>query len=89
MPKTQQPPPEDKKVQHPRRPYPPAGARFNVMVCRAQRIARSMTQQDAAVAIGATVTSWCRWETGYCQPAPMFLKRIAELFECKIEDLLM
>lgn len=68
--------------------YPQQGGTFDRAFFKRKRMQMGLTQQDVAVAIDATVTSCCRWETGHSQPRAVFLTRMAELFCVKVSDLL-
>lgn len=68
--------------------YPVKGSGLHAAKLRKLRAARGMTQQDVAVAIDATLGSYVRWESGYCQPRMCFLKALAKHFGVTIEELL-
>lgn len=49
---------------------------------------RGMTQQEAARALGTDQSTVCLWETGKTKPRASLLPRIAEVYECTIDELL-
>ena len=52
------------------------------------RLARGMTQQQLADAVGSQQKEVTRWETGKQTPRPAKLLQIAKALKCKIEDLI-
>ena len=47
-----------------------------------------LTQQEAADRIGVGQSTVAMWETGNCLPRMNLLKKIAEVYGCKMADLL-
>ena len=47
-----------------------------------------MTQEEVAQACEITAGSYGHYETGIRTPTPYILKKIADVFECKVDDLI-
>lgn len=47
-----------------------------------------LTQQDLATVLGVDQSTVCLWETGKTQPRAKLLPKIAEIFNCTVDDLL-
>lgn len=47
-----------------------------------------MTQQEVARMLGVDQSTVCLWETGKTKPRGSLLPRIAEMYGCSIDDLL-
>ena len=47
-----------------------------------------MTQNDLAEKLGLDQSTVCLWETGKTQPRTKLLPKIAELFNCTVDELL-
>lgn len=55
---------------------------------RRSREKRGMTQQEAAQMLGTDQSTVCLWETGKTKPRASLLPKIAEVYECSIDELL-
>lgn len=56
---------------------------------RALRLSRSLTQKDAAIAIGVTSRTWQNYEMGVCMPrTEKTVRRIADYFKVSLSDIL-
>lgn len=53
-----------------------------------KRISRDMTQAELASKLGVAQNTVAQWETGKRSPRIYMLKKIAQLFDCTIDDLL-
>jgi DNA-binding XRE family transcriptional regulator len=45
-------------------------------------------QEDVALILGIDRTTVTKWETGKNYPHPLMLQKLADLYKCKIDDLL-
>lgn len=52
------------------------------------RKSKKLTQKDVAIQLGITRQAYANYETGNRNPDPKMLKKIANLFEVSIDDLL-
>lgn len=52
------------------------------------RKSKNMTQNELANSIGVERTTVTMWETGNSVPSIDALKKLAEIFNCKIDDLI-
>lgn len=55
---------------------------------RKYRKENKMTQDELAEKIGVLQTSISQWELGLCKPRISTLFKMADLFGCKVDDLL-
>ncbi|MBV9228303.1 MAG: helix-turn-helix transcriptional regulator [Chloroflexi bacterium] len=56
-------------------------------ILKAAREQKHLTQTEAAEAVGVTLNSWHRWETGQQEPHAYNLRRIEEVFGLNLEEL--
>ena len=52
------------------------------------RKSRNMTQNELAISVGVERTTVTMWETGNSVPSIDALKKLAAIFNCKIDDLI-
>jgi transcriptional regulator with XRE-family HTH domain len=55
---------------------------------RIERKSNSLTQRQLADKVGVNVNSVRAWENGLNNPTEEHLKKIAEVLECSVDDLL-
>ena len=55
---------------------------------RKYRKENKMTQDELAEKLGVLQTSISQWELGLCKPRILTLFKMADLFKCKVDDLL-
>jgi transcriptional regulator with XRE-family HTH domain len=55
---------------------------------RELREAKGWTGSDLARRLGTEVSTPPAWERGQKQPRPIFIERLAEIFEVEVEDLI-
>lgn len=53
-----------------------------------QRLKAGITQEYVAYKLGIDRSTVAKWETGVSFPRPAMLRRIANLYGCKVDDLL-
>lgn len=51
------------------------------------RIAAGMTQKQLAEEMDCLVKDISRWENGHVEPGVLTVKKMAEILNCKMEDL--
>ena len=68
---------------------------FPVKVCKVNnskvailRRSKGIRQEDLALYCGVDRSTVAKWETGKSTPRPAVLKKLAELFDCTIDELL-
>lgn len=52
------------------------------------RLSKNMTQETLSSLLGVTRTTVTMWENGKSMPNIVTLKKIAEVLNCKVEDLI-
>lgn len=63
---------------------PKGGENVNIFQLRKSK---KMSQEDVAKLVGVDRTSIAKWEAGVAMPTADKLPKIAEVFECTIDDL--
>lgn len=53
-----------------------------------KRIESAVTQEWVAYKLGVARNTVCQWETGKRAPSLSMLKRLAEVFNCTVDELL-
>jgi transcriptional regulator with XRE-family HTH domain len=56
---------------------------------REWRESRGQTQKEAAAAVGVHSVTWSEYERGQMDPSSSILRRIAEHFECSLDDIIL
>ena len=58
------------------------------MQFREYRKLRGLTQEKTAELLGVDRSTVAKWETGVAEPRASLLRSIADVFGCKVDDLL-
>lgn len=57
------------------------------MTIKQFRESKSMTQGELAAALGTSQVAVSRWESGAVQPSAATLRKLAGVFDCKMDDI--
>ena len=58
-----------------------------MLAIRKFRKERNMTQVELSEKLGVTASAVTMWETGNREPSISMVKKIADIFGCKVDDL--
>lgn len=66
----------------------PKGGGVNKLSLKGMRLARQLTQEDVARAVGVSRVAVLKWERGDNPPKMKYAIKLAKLFGCRVEDII-